>query len=377
MRVTIDARLAGQRAGGIAVYTTELASALAADADDLRLTVLRARTVAPLPLPPAVNQRRALTPAHHRWEEVAFGVEALVDRPDVIHAPDFVAPAVRRCPAVITVHDLAFLYWPEVLGDDGRRHYRKIHQAVAAAEHVIAVSAATRQDLVDCLALSPAKVTVVPQAADAIFRPLAPAERAAAAAEARPSVADLALGRRGPYLLAVGTIEPRKNLPMLLRAFDRLARKCPGTPRLVLAGRPGWLVDETWRTLGRIEARERVDWLEGPTTAELALLYAGAVALAFPSRYEGFGLPALEAMASGTPVLASDAPAFRELVGGAGRLLPADDERAWADALAEISRDAALRAILAEAGLRRAAGYSWAATARATAAVYRRAASHA
>ena len=129
--------------------------------------------------------------------------------------------------------------------------------------------------------------------------------------------------------------------------------------------------------LGRLEARDRVDWLEGPTTTEIALLYAGALALAFPSRYEGFGLPALEAMAAGTPVLASDAPAFRELVDGAGRLLATDDEHAWAEALDEISRDAALRARLAEAGRRRAASYSWAATARATIAVYRRTASHA
>ena len=240
MRVTIDARLAGQRAGGIAVYTTELVSALAADADDLRLTVLRARNAARLPGSPAISQRRTMTPAHHRWEDVAFGLEALIDRPDVLHSPDFVAPAVRRCPAVITVHDLGFLYWPEVLGDDGRRYYRRIHQAVTTAEHVIAVSESTRQDLINCLALPADRITVVPQAAGAIFRPMAPAEREAAAAEARPAVADLVLGRRGPYVLHSG--------------HDRAAQESPDAPPSLRPSRP--------KMAGRAEARPgRSPWL--------------------------------------------------------------------------------------------------------------------
>jgi glycosyltransferase involved in cell wall biosynthesis len=372
MHVAIDLRLAGQRAGGIATYGLALAAALAAEPDGLTLTVLRHRRAARLPLPPHVRQRRALTPAHHRWEEVAFGLEALAVRPDLLHLPDFVPPAVRACPAVVTVHDLAFLYWPEILDAGGRRYYGRVHQAAACAEHLIAVSEATRRDVCDLLAVPAAKVTVVPEAAGPAFRPIPPADMPAAVARAgaRPAVADLALGRRGPYLLTVGTIEPRKNLPLLLRAYDRLAAAWPDAPRLVLAGRPGWLAEATWAALARLPARDRVEWLDGPTTPELALLYAGAVALAFPSRYEGFGLPALEAMACGTPVLASDTAALREHVAGAGWLLPPDDAGAWADALAEISRDAGLRARLAAAGRRRAAAYSWPAAAAATRRVY-------
>jgi glycosyltransferase involved in cell wall biosynthesis len=375
MRVAIDIRLAGQRAGGIATYALELAAALAAAPAEFRLTVLRHRRGGRLPLPPHVQQRRALTPAHHRWESVAFGLEAAATRPDLLHLPDFVPPAVRRCPAVVTVHDLAFLHWPEILDADGRRYYGQVHQAAASADHIIAVSEATRRDVCDLLAVPPAKVTVIPEAAGAAFRPVSPAEAPAAVARAaaRPAVADLTLGRRGPYLLTVGTIEPRKNLPLLLRAYDRLVAAWPAAPRLVLAGRAGWLADETWRTLDRLAARDRVAWIDGPTTPELALLYAGALALAFPSRYEGFGLPALEAMACGAPVLASDGSALREHVAGAGWLLPPDDEAAWTEALAAISRDAEARARLAAAGRRRAATYTWAAAAEATKAVYRKA----
>jgi glycosyltransferase involved in cell wall biosynthesis len=184
-------------------------------------------------------------------------------------------------------------------------------------------------------------------------------------------VAALALGERGPYVLTVGTIEPRKNLPFLLAAYDRLVTTWPAAPGLVLAGREGWLADDTWRALGRLTARERVTWVEGPTTAELALLYAGARALAFPSRYEGFGLPALEAMACGTPVLATDGSALREVVADGGWLLPLE-EATWADALATIATDDAAHARLATAGQRRAAQFTWESTAAATLAVYRR-----
>lgn len=373
MHVVIDARLAGQRPGGIATYSRELCQALATMPDGPRLTVLRHRHATPLPLPATTGQRRALTPAHHRWEGVTLGLEVAALRPDLLHATDVVPPALRCWPCVTTVHDVAFLRWPEVLANDGRRYYGQIHQAVTTADHVIAVSETTRRDLCDYLGLADARVTVVPQGVGAAFQPLAPAARAAAvvAAAARPAVAALALGEAGAYYLTVGTIEPRKNLPLLLAAYDRLAARWPAAPRLVLAGSEGWLADDTWRALAAMTARDRVTWIDRPTLGELAVLYAGALALAFPSRYEGFGLPALEAMACGTPVLAADRSALREVVGTAGWLLAPDDVATWSDALAEIAINEAEQAHLAAAGVARAAQFTWAATASATMAVYR------
>jgi glycosyltransferase involved in cell wall biosynthesis len=374
MRVTIDGPLAGQRLGGITTYIRELCAALASQPDDLALTVLYARRAAPLPLAGSVRQRPALTPAHHRWEGITFGLEAAATRPDLLHSPDVVPPAVRASRSVITVHDLAFLYWPEILDRDGRRHYGQINQAVASADHIIAVSETTRRDLAALLAVPGERMTVVPEAAGPAFHPVPVAERPAAlaAANARPAVRARVVGERGPYLLVVGTLEPRKNLPFLLRTYDRLVSAWPAAPGLVLAGRLGWLAEETLAVLATLAARDRVEWIDGPTTPELALLYAGALALAFPSRYEGFGLPALEAMACGTPVLATDGSALREQVAEAGWLLPLDDAAAWEEALRTISLDTGLRTRLAEAGRRRAAAYSWARTAAATRAVYQR-----
>ena len=377
MHIVLDARLVGVRPGGIATYAQELCAALCAAPDEFAVTVLYGRRGAPLPACPTTRQRRARTPAHHRWERLALGLELLPLRPALVHALDVIPPMLITCPTVITVHDLAFLRWPEQLTADGWRHYGLIHQAVIAAAHIIAVSQATRQDICDLLAVPPARITVVPEAPAPAYRRLSPAERAAAAATVTPEIAELALGRRGPYLLVVGTIEPRKNLPLLLRAYDRLAARSAAAPRLVLAGARGWHADATFATLAALAARDRVDWLDSPSQAELVLLYNGALALAFPSRYEGFGLPALEAFACGTPVLAADTSALREHVAGAGWLLPPDDDAAWSEALATISHDAARRDELASAGRARAAGYSWARTAAATRAVYRQVLGHA
>ena len=377
-RIVIDARIMGQRGGGLVTYARELCAALAAAPSEFALVALRERGAASAS-DDGLAWRRAWTPPHHRWEHLALGLEASLQRPALIHALDFVPPFARRCPAVMTVHDVGFLFWPEIHDRDGRSHYGQIHQALGNADRIIAVSEATRRDLRDYLGVAPARVTVVPEAAGPIFRPIPATERAelSRAARARPGVTDLVLGHRGPYLLTVGTVEPRKNLPMLLRAYDRLVATWPAAPRLVIAGRRGWLAEETFAALGRLTARERVDWIEGPSTAELALLYATALALVFPSRYEGVGLPALEAMASGVPVLAADTSGLREHVADAGWLLPVDSEAAWTDAMRRIATDDAARADLMAAGTRRARLYSWTTTAQRTLDVYRQALDHA
>jgi glycosyltransferase involved in cell wall biosynthesis len=182
-------------------------------------------------------------------------------------------------------------------------------------------------------------------------------------------------GIAGRVVLYVGTLEPRKNLPMLFRAFSRLAEDPAFEDvRLYVGGSKGWYYEETFATAERLGLTRsgRVAFLGRVPDEQLPLWYNVATVVAYPSLYEGFGLPALEAMSCGTPVLASNTSALPEVVGSGGLLLDPGDEAAWLNALRAVLSDESLRAALAEKGLKQAAGFSWSRAAEETAAVYRR-----
>src|SRR3954454_4235499 len=234
--VAIDARLNAYRVGGISQYTSALIEALARIAPEDRLGLLEQRKGStPLLVVPNVVRRRLWTPPHNRWEQWALPIELRRMKAHVLHCPDFIPPLRRRIPAVITVHDLAFLHFPEILDDDAKRYYGQIGAAVRSADAIIAVSEATRQDLQDRLSVPDERITVVPEAASELYRPL----DLAAGTEAEINGVPLTAGSFG---LFVGTIEPRKNLATLLHALASL-RTLPDKqrPRLVLAGPRGWL----------------------------------------------------------------------------------------------------------------------------------------
>ncbi|HIQ00922.1 MAG TPA: glycosyltransferase family 1 protein [Anaerolineales bacterium] len=369
MRIGIDARILAYRRGGIAGYVSRLLPALASldletDYRVLRSWRDRARGEA------GANFHRGTlwTPCHHRLERWTLGVEVTRFRLDLLHSPDFIPPAFGACRFVITVHDLNFLYYPQFLTADSRRYYnRQIRWAVRRANHILADSEATRADLIRLLEVPPEKVTTVHLAADPAFRPL-PASRV--------ETALARYGLRRGYLLFVGTLEPRKNLPGLLTAYRILLDRGETDAPLVIVGGRGWLYDEVFARVEELGLTGRVRFLPNIPDTDLPALYNGAVLLTTPSFYEGFGLPALEAMACGTPVVVSNQGSLPEVVGEAGVQVDPEEPEAIAEGLAAVLGQPDLQARLREAGPARAGRFTWEETARRTLAVYHRVLAH-
>jgi glycosyltransferase involved in cell wall biosynthesis len=271
---------------------------------------------------------------------------------DVIHAPSLAVPAVRDIPLVVTVHDIAFLREPEAFTRRGLAfHRRGLEIAHAEAAVIVTASRFARDELID-VGFDRDRIHLAPHGVE--MRPPEP--------EARMRERLGRLGLERPYVVAVGTVEPRKGLDTLATALCEARRSVPDL-ELAIVGPTGWLA---------------VPGLEAPgihrigTIDERSLdaVYRHAVACAVASRYEGFGLPALEAMARGCPVIATNATSLPEVVGSAGTLVPLGDVEAWAHALVTTVRDGDLRAEMRRRGIERAAGFTWSGSAHAHAAAY-------
>lgn len=368
-RIAIDGWPLQARSAGVAVYVGELVRALAAVAPTIEWTLFGA-AAAPAAAPiGAARWRRA-------WRyPLVMGVppgvprlatlEAVLGAVDCFHATAYAVPRARRVPVVLTVHDLTLLRHPELGTPALRRTVGAVARHAAEARLVIADSRATADDLIALCGVPAARIRVVPLGVAAAFQPL-PRDAARAHVARR-------FGLDAPYLLHVGTLEPRKNLPRLIAACAGLWRGGALTQRLVLAGADGWGTAAVARAIAAAGTAARVTRLGRVDAADLPALYAAADALVFPSLYEGFGLPVLEAMACATPVLTSRAGALPEVAGDAALLVDPGDHAALADAVRRIAGDRDLRARLAAAGPPRAAAFTWARTAQETLAVYREA----
>ena len=287
----------------------------------------------------------------------------------LVHAPSVAVPVVGRARLVVTVHDAAPELFPEAFPVRGRRfHSRGLRAAARRADLVITVSEAAAAEIATHTLIPADRLRVVPGGVD--LTPASPVDVECTLSRHRLTDA--------PYVFWLGTLEPRKNVAVLLTAFARLLAARPDLPhRLVLAGSAGWRHEGLLplREQAVLRERDRLRVLGPIPDDELRAVYAGAVLFAFPSRHEGFGLPVLEAMAQGTPVVCADIPALREVAGGAAHLVPPMDTEAWVAALGDLLEGAAhhpaeTTAPMAAAGRARAAGFSWERCIASTHAVY-------
>ncbi|MFN2114404.1 MAG: glycosyltransferase family 4 protein [Anaerolineae bacterium] len=358
--VGIDAsRSFGDRETGTERYSTAVTEALLGlGGHDYRLYTRPGRPGLPPAIAGGVAEQVALG-APRLWTHTSLAWEVAQRSPDVLFVPAHVLPLYTRPPAVITVHDLGYLQFPGAHTWRQRAYLdwtTRRHASRAAA--VIADSAATRDDLVDRYGADPDRVTVVHLGVD---REMAPAAPAAVAAVRR----SLGLPSGRPYVLHVGTLQPRKNLPRLLRAFAEVSGSEP-RPVLVLAGKRGWGNEDLPRMAADLGVASDVIFARYVPREDLPALYSGAAVVAVPSLYEGFGLPVLEAMSCGAPVVASATSSLPEVVGDAGLLFEPEDVGEIATALRAVLSDTVLAERLSRLGRERAAQFTWERCARRT-----------
>lgn len=287
-------------------------------------------------------------------------------RPQLYHEPNYVALPWDG-PLVVTVHDLSFVHHAASHPKERLDHLaRYLPSTLERATHVITDSETVRREALAHFGLDPRRVTAVHLGVGPEFAPRS-------ADETAPVLAKLGL-THGGYVLSVGTLEPRKNLSLAIRAWASLPPEVRIARPLAIAGMKGWLNDSLVTLVERLEREGAVRFLGYVDQHDLPFLYAGALALAYPSRYEGFGLPVVEAMACGVPVVTSSASCLPEVAGEAALLVDPDDEGAMANALKRLVEDAALRERLRAAGLARAREFTWTRCAERTLEIYRAAA---
>jgi len=364
---------AGYRRGGIHNYIQQLIRHLA-DADpSQRYLVFAGRTHA--------GQRRQADQARISWQVSRWPTERPLVRivweqaaqpwaarrsgVHLLHSLAFVSPMLSPVPAVITVHDLSFLRYPERFRPANRLYLSTMTRlSCRRARRVIAVSQATADEIVRLLGVSAAHIDVIPHGVEHDrFQPVPAAE-----------LHDFRRKKELPerLILYLGTLEPRKNILTLLEAYGRTRAFRESVP-LVIAGGKGWYYEEIFERVEQLGLTDAVRFPGFVPDAEIPLWYNAATVFVYPSIYEGFGLPLLEAMACGTAVIGSTASSIPEVVQGAGLLVAPDDVDQLSDSLDRVVQDRVLRAELSERGRARSVNFTWQATAAATAASYRRA----
>jgi len=362
--VGFDATTLTGRISGVGYYTARLMESLANGAGEgivRRLVVLSNRPVRVEETERVQVYERRRFAVRSVWMQLVLPGILREVKPDLVHFTNYLAPLAGRVPYVVSFHDMTLSLLPRFHTFKKRVLTQSLIPAVArGARMILTPSESTRRDVVKLLGVDPGRVRVIPYAAGPSFRPVALA----------PDRLEAAHGVRPPYFLYVGTLEPRKNLGRALRAFASVAERL-GPCRFVIVGQRGWRYEEVLREAARPSLRGRVDLLGYVPEERLPDLYAHALALVYPSLYEGFGLPVVESMACGTPVLTSRSSSLAEIGEGAALLADPSDEKALADGLFALATDEALRQGLRARGLERARAFSWERTGRETAALYR------
>jgi glycosyltransferase involved in cell wall biosynthesis len=370
LRVALDYTPAINQAAGVGRYTRSLFNALASVAgEDVDWTLWYPQDVDGEPfLPRSERVTGVQLPLSARWLNLLWhrlGIPLRLDRytgqVSVVHGTDFVVPP-SRAPSVVTVHDLSYAIHPEFAFPRLQRYLaRAVPRSIDRARRVIAVSESTKRDICEYYEIAPHRVEVIHHGADPLFHQPTDTEIFSSLAQ---------FGLRRPYFVTVGTVEPRKDHRTLLRAFERVRQERDDVS-LVIVGRKGWLSDDIMNEISNAAKRSPVFHLQDIRDDMLPALYGGSTAMVYPARYEGFGLPVLEAMATGTPVIASTTPALRETASENALYAEPGDVEGFAEHMVGLLTDEGRRARLATLGLQRASQFSWERAAREHLRVYR------
>jgi glycosyltransferase involved in cell wall biosynthesis len=366
MRIGIDGIPLATPRTGVGHYTFELASSLArlGPTDEWQL-------IAPVPvkleadhdLPPNLHAVHApINALRRRWWTIGLPLYVRQQKLTLFHGTNYNLPLWHRCPTVVTIHDLSLLLHADTHREDlVRRARTRLPTMTRVATRIITDSESVKREICEHLHVAPEKITAVPLAPRRVFRPVV---------EAQARQARRKLGVEDEFILFVGTVEPRKNLLTLVRAFDELMRTTDLRPQLVIAGPKGWLNDELFSQLERSALSPRILLTGYVSDEDLCALYASCRVSVYPTLYEGFGLPPLEAMACGAPVITSRIPVIIETVGNAARLIEPRDVQGLTATLIEFIRDVRARDHYSAAGRERAAEFTWERTAEMTLDVY-------
>src|SRR5438874_3057286 len=359
MRVGLDGYPLSEPLTGIGHYTLELACSLARNfpRDEFEL-------VSPKPFNPAaiggiqresipnlrLTQAKSSSLRGHWWS-VGLPMYARRARFDLFHGTNFEVPLWKRRRTVLTIHDLSTLLYPETHRASAVRRARlRLPIAAKIADAIITPTEAVRQEVCERLKVKPGKVTAIHEAPRRTFSPMTKEETVAVRKRLR--VED-------EFLLFVGTLEPRKNLLTMMRAFEEVINRTSVRPQLVIAGGEGWLIDETLSFINSASLKDRILLTGYLNDEDLRALYSSCRAFVYPSLYEGFGLPPLEAMACGAPVIASRIAALEETIGDAGILVDPLDLHSLVAAITDFCENKKRRERLIAAGPAHAAGFSW------------------
>jgi glycosyltransferase involved in cell wall biosynthesis len=372
MRIAIDYTAGIRQEAGIGTYVRNLVAAMLVQDSHNAYTLLTSGSPPPEhPLPTAPNVKGRVIPIPdrylnilwYRWR-VPLPANLFSGSVDLYHGPDFVLPPLnRKTRAIVTIHDLAFLEHPEYAVPSLAAYLEKVvPEAVAAADAVATVSHEVSRTLIQHFQMPREKLMLVPNGVAPHFRRITDPIILGATQHK--------FGLKHPLVLAVGTLEPRKNHIGLIRAFAQAQQHKNGPAMLAIAGGPGWLYEETQQAVKDLKLDKKVRFLGRVTELELITLYSMADVFAFPSFFEGFGIPPLEAMACGAPVITSNTSSLPEVVGDAALLVDPHDTDALAQAITRVLADEQLQAELRQKGYQQAARYSWQESARKMLAIY-------
>jgi glycosyltransferase involved in cell wall biosynthesis len=369
LRIAIDAHAVGTGLGGNESYATNLIEALAAidSVNEYTLYVTRQEAVKKFAQRwPNFVVRQTLPHTPLIRIPLTLSAELRKNPVDVLHV-QFTAPPFAPCPVVVSIHDLSFEHLPETFNLRSRAQLRlTVRRSARKATHILALSEHARADIIATYGITPERVTAIPLAAADHFRPITD--------ERELQRVRHTYGIAGDYILTVGSIQPRKNLGRLIAAYARL-RTDPrlNNLQLVIVGRQAWLVGETLRAIRASGFSDSIILTGYVPDADLPALYSGARCFIYPSFFEGFGLPPVEAMKCGVPVIAGNRTSLMEVVGDAGLLVDPLDPEAMAFGLTRVLNDSDLREELSVKGLNRSRLFNWQETARRTLEVYQRA----